>query len=53
MELQEQIPTRTEIRNLEHVGFSSEEIAELSRDYNACATEDVAWGRSFSVVVVR
>jgi len=31
MELQEQIPTRTEIRNLEHVGFSSEEIASLLR----------------------
>jgi hypothetical protein len=31
MELQEQIPTMTEIRNLEHVGFSSEEIASLFR----------------------
>ena len=29
MELQEQIPTMTGIRNLEHVGFSSEEIASL------------------------
>jgi len=29
MELQEQIPTRTEIRNLEHAGFSSKEIASL------------------------
>jgi len=31
MELQEQIPTTTEIRNLEHVGFSGEEIARLFR----------------------
>ena len=31
MELQKQIPTITEIRNLEHVGFSSEEIANLFR----------------------
>jgi len=31
MELQEQIPTMTEIRNLEHVGFSHEEIASLFR----------------------
>ncbi len=31
MELQEQIPTMTEIRNLEHVGFSREEIASLFR----------------------
>ena len=31
MELQEQLPTRTEIRNLEYVGFSSEEIASLFR----------------------
>ena len=31
MELQEQLPTRTEIRNLEYVGFSSEQIASLSR----------------------
>ena len=31
MELQEQIPTMTEIRNLEHVGFSREEIASLVR----------------------
>jgi hypothetical protein len=29
MELQEQLPTTTEVRNLEHVGFSSEEIASL------------------------
>jgi hypothetical protein len=29
MELREQLPTRTEIRNLEHVGFSSEQIATL------------------------
>jgi len=29
MELQEQIPTITEVRNLEHVGFSSEQIASL------------------------
>ena len=29
MELQEQLPTRTEIRNLEYVGFSSEQIASL------------------------
>ena len=31
MELREQIPTMTEVRNLEHVGFSSEEIASLFR----------------------
>ena len=31
MELQEQFPTMTEARNLEHVGFSSEEIASLFR----------------------
>ena len=31
MELQEQIPTMTEVRNLAHVGFSSEEIASLYR----------------------
>jgi len=31
MELQEQIPTMTEIRNLEHVGFSSAQIASLLR----------------------
>ena len=31
MELQEQLPTMTEIRNLEHVGFSSEQIASLLR----------------------
>ena len=29
MELQEQLPTMTEVRNLEHVGFSSEQIASL------------------------
>jgi hypothetical protein len=29
MELQEQLPTVTEVRNLEHVGFSIEEIASL------------------------
>ena len=31
MELQEQLPTRTEVRNLEYVGFSSEQIASLFR----------------------
>ena len=31
MELQEQIPTMTEVRNLEHVGFSSAQIASLLR----------------------
>ena len=31
MELQEQLPTMTEVRNLEHVGFSSAQIASLSR----------------------
>ena len=31
MELQEQLPTRTEVRNLEHVGFSSAQIASLLR----------------------
>jgi len=31
MELQRQIPTTSEIWNLEHVGFSSEEIASLLR----------------------
>ncbi len=31
MELQRLIPTTTEIWNLEHVGFSSEEIASLLR----------------------
>ena len=31
MELREQLPTRTEIRNLEHVGFSPEQIANLIR----------------------
>ena len=29
MELREQLPTMTEIRNLEHVGFSREQIADL------------------------
>jgi len=31
MELQEQLPTMIEVRNLEHVGFSSEQIASLLR----------------------
>ncbi len=31
MELREQFPTMTEARNLEHVGFSPEEIASLFR----------------------
>jgi hypothetical protein len=31
MELQEQLPTMIEVRNLEHVGFSSEQIARLFR----------------------
>ena len=31
MELREQFPTMTEIRNLEYVGFSGEEIANLFR----------------------
>jgi len=31
MEIREQLPTRTEVRNLEHVGFSVEEIASLCR----------------------
>jgi hypothetical protein len=31
MELQQQIPTMTEIRNLEHVGFSREQVANLFR----------------------
>jgi hypothetical protein len=31
MEIREQLPTGTEVRNLEHVGFSSEEIASLLR----------------------
>ena len=31
MEIREQLPTKTEVRNLEHVGFSSEEIASLIR----------------------
>ena len=29
MELQEQLPTMTEVRHLEYVGFSSEQIASL------------------------
>ena len=31
MELQEQLPTMIEVRNLEHVGFSSEQIARILR----------------------
>ena len=31
MEIREQLPTITEVRNLEHVGFSSKEIASLFR----------------------
>ena len=31
MELREQLPTITEVRNLEYVGFSSEEIESLFR----------------------
>ena len=31
MELREQFPTMTEVRNLEHVGFSGEQIARLFR----------------------
>ena len=31
MELREQLPTRTEVRNLEYAGFSSEQIASLFR----------------------
>ena len=31
MEIREQLPTINEVRNLEHVGFSSEEIASLLR----------------------
>ena len=31
MELREQLPTMTEVRNLEHVGFSSREITSLFR----------------------
>ncbi|HEX6554364.1 MAG TPA: hypothetical protein VF026_16480 [Ktedonobacteraceae bacterium] len=31
MELQEQIPAMTEVQNLAHAGFSSEEIAGLFR----------------------
>jgi hypothetical protein len=31
MELQEQLPTMIEVRNLEHVGFSHEQIAGLFR----------------------
>jgi hypothetical protein len=29
MEIREQLPTITEVRNLEHAGFSGEEIASL------------------------
>jgi hypothetical protein len=29
MELREQLPSRTEVRNLEYVGFSSEQIERL------------------------
>ena len=29
MELREQLPTSTEVRNLEYAGFSSEQIARL------------------------
>jgi hypothetical protein len=31
MELREQLPTRTEVRNLAYVGFSSEQIDSLFR----------------------
>jgi hypothetical protein len=31
MEIREQVPTMTEFRNLEHVGFSSEQITRLFR----------------------
>jgi hypothetical protein len=31
MELREQFPTMTEVRQLEHVGFSSEQIAGFER----------------------
>ena len=31
MELREQLTTRTEVRNLEYAGFSSEQIASLFR----------------------
>jgi hypothetical protein len=31
MEIREQLPTRTEIRNLEHTGFSSVQIASILR----------------------
>jgi hypothetical protein len=31
MELQEHLPTMTEVRHLEYVGFSSEQIASLLR----------------------
>jgi len=31
MELQEQLPTMIEVRNLEYVGFSSEQIASILR----------------------
>jgi hypothetical protein len=31
METREQLPTRTEVRNLEHTGFSREQIASILR----------------------
>jgi hypothetical protein len=31
MEIRDQLPTITEVRNLKHVGFSGEEIASLFR----------------------
>ncbi len=31
MEIREQLPTITEVRNLEHVGFSNEQIDSLFR----------------------
>ena len=40
MELREQLPTRTEVRNLEYVGYSSEQIESLFRLkalYQRCA----------------
>ena len=39
MELREQFPTMTEIRNLEYVGFSGEEIANLLRIQSAAISE--------------
>jgi len=47
MEIREQLPTITEVRNLEHAGFSGEEIASLLRvkalyqqgAYNEATTE--------------